>query len=190
SEAAMFVRPFVCVGRAAAVPAAALLMAACIGCPDALAADRVVAVGLLQFVDKGLVAVGRMPANQRDKFGETFGSGSGMSVDRSSWRRTATGYEGDFVLLPDRGYNVEGTTNYRLRLNKLAIALTPDAGARVAPAERRQTGVKATLVDTLLLTDAAGETLTGLDPQAVRPAGAGLPALPLAGNGHVSLDPE
>jgi len=145
---------------------------------------------LLQFVDKGLVAVGRMPANQRDKFGETFGSGSGMSVDRSSWRRTATGYEGDFVLLPDRGYNVEGTTNYRPRLNKLAIALTPDAGARVAPAERRQTGVKATLVDTLLLTDAAGETLTGLDPQAVRPAGAGLPALPLAGNGHVSLDPE
>jgi hypothetical protein len=186
----MFVRQCVFVGRSAVVPAAALLIAACIGCPDALAAGRVVTVGLLQFVDKGLVAVGRMPANQRDKFGETFGSGSGMSVDRSSWRRTATGYEGDFVLLPDRGYNVEGTTNYRPRLNKLAIALTPDAGTGVVPAERRQTGVKATLVDTLLLTDAAGETLTGLDPEAVRPAGTGLPPLPLAGNGHVSLDPE
>ena len=105
----------------------------------------IVAVGVQQFVDKGLVAVGRMPANQRDKFGETFGSGSGMSVDRSSWRRTATGYEGDFVLLPDRGYNVDGTTNYRPRLNKLAIALTPACRRWVAagrhggrPASRRR----------------------------------------------------
>ena len=186
----MCVRQCVSVGRSAAVPAVALLIAAFISCSAARAADRIVTVGLQQFVDKGLVAVGRIPANQRDKFGETFGSGSGMSVDRSSWRRTATGYEGDFVLLPDRGYNVDGTTNYRPRLNKLAIALTPDASTRGAPPERRQTGVKATLVDTLLLTDTAGETLTGLDPEAVRPAGAGLPPWPLAGNGHVSLDPE
>jgi hypothetical protein len=65
------------------------------------AAERVVAVNSLQFVDKGLVAVGRIPANQRDKFGETFGSGSGMSVERSTWRRTATGYQGNFVLLSE-----------------------------------------------------------------------------------------
>jgi hypothetical protein len=154
------------------------------------AADRVVVVNSLQFVDKGLVAVGRIPANQRDKFGETFGSGSGMSVERLTWRRTAVGYQGNFVLLPDRGYNVEGTTNYRARLNKLTIQLTPEFGTLPLPTDRQQTGVKATLVDTILLTDNAGEYMTGLDPEAVRPAGGGLPALPLAKNGHVTLDPE
>ena len=154
------------------------------------AAERVVTVNSLQFVDKGLVAVGRIPANQRDKFGETFGSGSGMSVERSTWRRTATGYQGNFVLLPDRGYNVEGTTDYRARLNKLSIQLVPHLGAAPPPIDTQQTGVKATLVDTILLTDVAGEYMTGLDPEAVRPPGTGLPALPLAKNGHVSIDPE
>ena len=157
---------------------------------SALAADRTVSVGSLQFVDKGLVAVGRIPSAQKDKFGETFGSGSGMSVDRSSWKRTATGYEGNFILLPDRGYNVEGTTDYRARLNKLAIKLTPDFGTAPPPAAKQQTGVQATLADTIILTDANGEYLTGLDPELVRPASAGIPPLPLAKNDHVSLDPE
>ncbi|TIT60710.1 MAG: hypothetical protein E5W60_18155, partial [Mesorhizobium sp.] len=33
------------------------------------------------YVNKGLVGVGRIPASQKDKFGETFGSGSGMAID-------------------------------------------------------------------------------------------------------------
>src|SRR6201991_3165271 len=73
-------------------------------------ADNSVTVDGTTFVNKGRVGIGRIPANQRDKFGETFGSGSGMSVDAKSWRRTANGYRGNFVLLPDRGYNVGGTT--------------------------------------------------------------------------------
>jgi hypothetical protein len=100
------------------------------------AADRIVRIGDAQFMDKGLVAVGRLPANLRDKFDETCGSGSGMSVDRRSWRRTATGYQGNFVLLPDRGYSVEGTTDYRARLNTLAVELTPDSGHELLPPAR------------------------------------------------------
>ena len=118
--------------RLAAILAGAALLTSIAASGTALAAETM--VGSLRFVDKGLVAVGRIPANQRDKFGETFGSGSGMSVERSSWRRTATGYRGNFVLLPDRGYNVDGTTNYRARVNKLAIELTPYHGTAPLPA--------------------------------------------------------
>jgi hypothetical protein len=55
----------------------------------------------------------------RDKFGETFGSGSGVAVDVKSWTKAADGYSGVFYVLPDRGYNVAGTTDYRPRVNKL-----------------------------------------------------------------------
>ncbi|RUW32735.1 hypothetical protein EOA38_14695, partial [Mesorhizobium sp. M1E.F.Ca.ET.041.01.1.1] len=44
------------------------------------------------YVNKGLVGVGRIPAGQKDKFGETFGSGSGMSIDTKSWARDGAGY--------------------------------------------------------------------------------------------------
>src|SRR5829696_4525936 len=77
------------------------------------------------FVNKGLVGVGRLAADTKDKFGETFGSGSGIAVDWKSWRRTAEGYSGTFYLLPDRGYNVQGTTDYRARLNKVSVTFKP-----------------------------------------------------------------
>src|SRR3954454_1788956 len=75
----------------------------------------------ISLVSKGLVGVGRIPANQRDKFGETFGSGSGMAISRADWARDGGGYKGTIWLLPDRGYNVEGTTDYRERVNKLTV---------------------------------------------------------------------
>ena len=108
------------------------------GCSAALAADTVT-VGGLTFVNKGLVGVGRIPADLRDKFGETFGSGSGLAVDLKSWRRTADGYRGTFYLLPDRGYNVSGTTDYRTRLNKLSIIFKPLEDPAAMPAAERQT---------------------------------------------------
>src|SRR5690242_2337498 len=69
------------------------------------------------YLNKGLVGVGRIRAIQKDKFGETFGSGSGMAIDTKSWARDGAGYKGSLWLLPDRGYNVVGTTDYRPRLN-------------------------------------------------------------------------
>jgi hypothetical protein len=141
------------------------------------------------FVNKGLVGVGRLPADLKDKFGETFGSGSGMAADLKSWNRTADGYSGIFYVLPDRGYNVEGTTDYRARLNKVSVKFKPtEAGS--AAAEGNAITLK--LEDTILLTDAAGEPMSGLDPAegGVKPASGSMPPLPQTVNGRVALDPE
>ena len=121
----------------------------------ALGADTVT-IGGLTYVNKGLVGVGRLPADLRDKFGETFGSGSGMAVDAKSWMRTPAGYQGTFYMLPDRGYNIGGTTDYRARLNKLTITFTPLADPAAVPLAERQKSVAATLADSILLTDAGG----------------------------------
>jgi hypothetical protein len=143
-------------------------------------------------VSHGLVGVGRIPADLRDKFGETLGSGSALAFDPNSWKRTADGYEGVFYLLPDRGYNVQGTIDYRARLNRFALTFKPvAAGAMPTPAVA-QKSVTATLADTILLTDAAGVPATGLDPTegGIRPAANGFPDLPQASNGRISLDTE
>src|SRR5262249_37443042 len=77
------------------------------------------------FANKGLVGVGRLPAAMKDKFGETFGSGSSVAVDQKSWKKEADTLIGTVYILPDRGYNVEGTTDYRDRLNKVTVTLRP-----------------------------------------------------------------
>lgn len=155
-------------------------------------AESSVTLGGYTLVNKGLVGVGRIKADQRDKFGETFGSGSGMAVDVKSWRRRGNTYRGTLYLLPDRGYNVTGTLDYRARLNKLAITFTPIADPAKLPADRRQRTVLPRLADTVLLTDPAGVPLTGLDPRidGIRPAAQGFPPMPQAPNGHVSIDSE
>jgi hypothetical protein len=139
---------------------------------------------------KTLVGVGRLPADARDKFGETLGSGSGLAVDLKTWTRTADGYRGTFFMLPDRGYNVEGTTDYRARLNKLSITFKPIEGPGSAAAEGN--GITLKVEDTILLTDDKGEPMSGLDPSegGVRPAVNGTPALPQAVNGRVAVDAE
>ena len=142
------------------------------------------------YASKGLVAVGRIPADLRDKFGETLGSGSGIAADPQSWKRTAQGYEGTFYILPDRGYNIAGTIDYRARLNQFAISIKPLGDPVDVPPAERQSTIVAKLTDTMLLTDRAGEPLTGLDPVGVRAAANGLPDLPQAVNGRVSIDTE
>ncbi|MBX9740835.1 MAG: esterase-like activity of phytase family protein [Beijerinckiaceae bacterium] len=156
----------------------------------AVAAEKSVVVREQRFTSKGLVAVGRMPADLRDSFGETFGSGSGMTLDPATWRKTVDGYEGSLYLLPDRGYNVEGTTDYRPRLNRLTIRLRPVQPGQSPPAEQRQSGLEATLTETFLFSDAAGAPMTGLDPEGVRAGSQDLPALPASKDGKISLDAE
>jgi hypothetical protein len=155
-----------------------------------LAENSVTADGVT-IVNHGLVAVGRIPANQKDRFGETFGSGSGMAMDLSSWKKDGSGYSGSLILLPDRGYNVEGTTDYNDRINRIDFHLTPTAAtATLAPAQQ-QTGLEAKLADTIILMDDQGKPVTGLDPESgVRAAKGKMPVLPEAKNGKVALDPE
>ncbi|AWK87937.1 membrane autotransporter barrel domain protein [Azospirillum thermophilum] len=153
-----------------------------------------VTLGGAAFVNQGLVGVGRIDSAARDRFGETFGSMSGLTFDARSWRRTGDSYSGIMFALPDRGYNAAGTTDYRPRLNTLAITLTPYYGSAAPPAGRgQQSQLSLSLLDTTLLTEASGAVTTGLDPQprtGVRAASGGFPVLPQAFNGKISLDTE
>ena len=170
---------------------AAAVIFALLAAVPAQAADTVT-VGGLTLVNKGMVGVGRIPADQRDKYGETFGSGSGLAADVTTWTRTADGYSGTFYLLPDRGYNVSGTTDYRTRFYKLSIAFKPVTDPAALPEKERQRSVVATIADTILLADVDGQSTTGLDPVegGVRAAAKGFPDLPEAKTGRVSIDAE
>ena len=159
--------------------------------PAAPGAESVTIRGLT-FINKGLVGVGRLPASLRDKFGETFGSGSGLAANPKSWTQTSAGYSGVLYMLPDRGYNVSGTIDYMPRINKLSLALTPIADPTGPATTDLQTSITANLDDTILLINSAGAPLTGLDPEEgeIRVAGNGFPDLPQARNSRISIDPE
>jgi hypothetical protein len=179
-------------GLCGAIGTAVAVFAAMLAIGGPVRAAETVRIGGLTYVNKGLIAVGRLPADLRDKFGETFGSGSGLAADLKSWTRTPDGYRGKLYMLPDRGYNIEGTLAYRARLNTITFTLTPPVDPSAMPDAERQHSLKMTLADTMLLRDANGLPLTGLDPtvDGVRAAGGGFPPMPQAPNGAVSLDAE
>src|SRR5262245_66248333 len=93
-------------------------------------------------------------------------------------------------MLPDRVLNTTGTTHYRAPINTLSITFTPLDDPTAVPVAQRQMSVAATLTDAILLTGAAGQSLTGLDPDGIRRAANGFPDLPQASNGRVSIDSE
>ncbi len=165
------------------------LLPALLLCTGALVAQPVttVTVNNQTFVNQGLVGVGRMPADLKDKFGETFGSFSAFTFQPGSWQRNANGsYSGTLFAQPDRGYNVAGTTNYVPRFNKITVAFTPAPAGSTA-----QNQVALTLADTIKFAESDGTPMTSLDPT---PSGtgtrAGFPAMPQAFNGRLSLDAE
>jgi len=138
------------------------------------------------FVNQGLVGVGRVPADAKDKLGDTLGGlGSGMVADLSTWKRDGDKYTGVFYMLPDRGWNTEGTVDFPGRLQKFSIEFTPYNGSEAAP----QTQLKLNYDDAILLHEADGKPTTGLDATDVRKAAGGLPDLPSAG-GKISVDNE
>jgi hypothetical protein len=145
-----------------------------------------VTFGDAAFVNKGLVGVGRVPADAKDKLGDTLGGiGSGMVADVSSWKRDGDKYTGIFYMLPDRGWNTEGSVDYPGRLQKFSVEFTPYGGADVVP----QTQLKLNYEDSIVLHEANGTPTTGLDASEVRKAANGFPDMPSA-NGKISLDDE
>jgi len=138
------------------------------------------------FTSKGLVAAARIPSNARDSNGETLGGfGSGMALVPGSWHGAGGRFTATLAMLPDRGWNTEGTSDYQARLQFFDLTLAPTNGA-----PHRQAGLALNYRKSLMLTDPAGVPTTGLDASGVRPATDGLPDLPIAANDHVSMDSE
>ncbi len=140
------------------------------------------------FVNKGLVGVARVPSNAVDQLGDTLGGfGSGMALVPGTWRKNADGsFGGSLVMVPDRGWNGRGTTDYAGRLQNFDVTLRPFYGA----AAETQDQLAMTYRGTTRLRDANGNSTTGLDAATVRPAGGGFPALPIGPNGRLSVDDE
>jgi hypothetical protein len=133
-----------------------------------------------------LVGVARVSSDARDSLGETLGGfGSGMALVPGSWHQAGGRFSGTLAMLPDRGWNTQGTTDYRARLQYFRLVLAPENGAPGA-----ETGLKLTYDKSIFLRDSDGAVTTGLDPTGVRPAAKRLPDLPQAPNRHVSLDDE
>ena len=121
------------------------------------------------FVNKGLQGMGRITAGTKDFLGGTFGAFSGMDLDLSAWRKTATGgYTGTLFALPDRGPNGVGTvsfSDYAGRLSQFSIAFTPYTGTADLPAATSsQNQLVLTANGGIVLKDFNGNVTTGLDP--------------------------
>jgi hypothetical protein len=117
------------------------------------------------FVNKGLVGVARVPSNAVDEFGETLGGfGSGMAMDLASWHKNRDGsYGGTLYMLPDRGWNTQGTVDYRGRLHRFDITLNPlNSGSTTSQNQLQLQYKKSVLFHRL-----GGILTTGLDPDAV-----------------------
>ena len=143
----------------------------------------------ITFSQQGLVGVGRVDGDKRDRLNETFGSLSGLALDVRTWQRSASGtYTGTLYAQPDRGYVKSGvTTNYRPRRQKFTLTFKPDPNGA---SKQDQLGL--TLTETTLYTEADGTPLTSFDPTVTGSATrAGFSArLPQAFNSRLSIDPE
>jgi hypothetical protein len=144
------------------------------------------------FVNQGLVGVARVPSNAKDAYGETLGGfGSAMAFVPGSWKllkgkNVPSGtYTGDLTMVPDRGWNTQGTVDFRGRTQHFKVLLTPFYGASTTD----QNQLSMTYTGLTPLTS-PGKHTTGLDAIRVKPASGGLPDLPAGQNGHVSVDNE
>ena len=167
-------------------------------CGAATAQQSVVFEGST-FVNQGLVGVARVPSDARDQFGDTLGGfGSAMAMDLDSWKQNRDGsYSGTLFMVPDRGWNTQGTVDYRGRVHRFDVTLRPFTGASTTAQNQLTMNYRGSI----LLHEAAslrgrgpankdGTPTTGLDPLDVRPGFFGFPDLPVDGDNHIALDDE
>lgn len=80
------------------------------------------------YLNHGLVAVGRVPADATDARGpglDTLGGfGSAAFFDPATWSKNGDTYSGVLYALPDRGFG-DGTRNYLPRIQVFDLSITP-----------------------------------------------------------------
>ena len=99
-----------------------------------------VSAGGQNFVNSGLVGMGRVAAGTRDFNNDSVGAFSGMDINLKTWRKTASGYTGTLFGLPDRGPNGIGSvtfSDYAGRLNIYSMTFNPYTGAAMTVPARR-----------------------------------------------------
>lgn len=155
------------------------------------APPRTLQLGGRTYVDKGLVAAGRLPAGTVDFLGDTLGSFSSLAVQPGTWKRTTNGYQGVLWTLPDRGRNDPEAGlfyDYAGRVERMQLRID------TTPGKPGALGTLTMVPDRgVVLKDFNGQPFTGADPgehtitqrEVVLPSPASG-----AGAGKVSLDAE
>ncbi|WP_164106381.1 esterase-like activity of phytase family protein [Stenotrophomonas maltophilia] len=155
------------------------------------APPRTLQLGGRTYVDKGLVAAGRLPAGTVDFLGDTLGSFSSLAVQPSTWKRTASGYEGVLWTLPDRGRNDPEAGlfyDYAGRVERMQLRIDVTRGKPGALGTLTMVPDKG-----VVLKEFNGQPFTGADPgeHTITQRDVVLPSPASgAGAGKVSLDAE
>lgn len=70
--------------------------------------DTSVVLNVQTYINKGIVAFGRIPSDAVESTGDTLGGlGSAMAIKYGTWKDVGNGsFSGTLVVHPDRGYNV------------------------------------------------------------------------------------
>jgi hypothetical protein len=88
-------------------------------------------------------------------------------------------------MLPDKGWNTQGTVDYRGRLHRFEVKLTPFYGT----GSSNQNQLTLDYKNSILFHEAGGTPTTGLDATGVRTS-LRFPDLPVAADARISLDDE
>lgn len=142
-----------------------------------------------KYTYRSLAGYGLVAPDARDKFGDTIGGiGSAVAFEAGSWQRKKDGerYEGTLWVLPDRGWNTQGTLNVQNRVHKFEVRLELDKKDgddkkkdKGGKDKAKKPNVELKYRDTVLLSGPDGQPTTGLDAD---PSGAltypGFPPLP------------
>ena len=128
------------------------------------------------------------------------GFGSAMALDLNGWKRNRDGsYTGTLFMVPDRGWNTQGTVDYQGRVHSFDVMLLPFTGASTTV----QNQLSMIYRSSIPLHEAGnppgrgrgptnknGTPTTGIDPLDVRPAFFDFPELPVDGDNHIAVDNE
>ncbi|KAJ3128961.1 hypothetical protein HK098_003058 [Nowakowskiella sp. JEL0407] len=143
------------------------------------------------YINKGLVAFGRMAANSVDSYGETLG-GFGSAIALKSFHNPdSCTFTGTLIVQPDRGHNTGTLADFRARQHVLDFSFTPyyDTAAYVpSGGDVTRNNFNWIYKSTLLYKDTDGSDTTGLDSDGFR---AGPPMVPISTiNNKLTVDAE
>ncbi|RDB14561.1 hypothetical protein Hypma_016290 [Hypsizygus marmoreus] len=168
--------------------------------PQATSKPASVTLDGVTYVNKGLVAFGLIPSNFRESTGDTLGGiGSGIDIKSGTWKVSDGKFTGTFVVVPDRGFNVDGTIDYQSRHHEIDFVLSPYYGSANLNFTAAQQTLALTYKNTVLRVERNNTKTSGLDPEVVRQQQAGFPLtpeadpdLPVASKAlpHLTLDVE